>query len=206
MRDFRRLVPQITEFFEQHREDFDTLRTGEFAAHNVGVHPIWSQDNAYLRLWYTYGERRVEVEQSDWYTIEWLPDEEKDAILSIMSSVLNFGWSGRSPLIGAGAAILRSTGGSGYNEGIVIYYPGIEPQMRGGRWVPSEMYDERTYTVELGYGYHLFIYVSRGPGGMGVALGMIFRTIHMFIIIVIAIVLFFMYRKWYIIRRQNADK
>jgi len=206
MRDFRRRIPQITEFFDQHRGDFDTLRTGEFATYQGVAHTVWRHDNASLRLSYTYGESRTTVEQRDWHTIAWLPNEEKDAILSIMDSMLDLGWSGRSPSIGTRTATLRRTGGGGYSEGIVIFFPGIEPQISSDDWAPPGVFDERTEVVALGDGYHLFMYVSRGPGGMGAAFGMMSRAVNMLVIIVLAIVLFFLYWKWYIISAKNKRK
>jgi len=203
IREFQRWIPQITTFFEQHREDFDTLRTGEFSANHAVVFRVGLGDDARLRL--TYGEEgRIEVEQDDWHTIEWLPDEEKDAIFSVMDTMLGADWS-RFSSIGAERAALRSTGGGGYSEGIFIFYPGVEPRRFGDGWVPPNV-EDRTYTVALGHGYHLLMHVSRGPGGMGAAFGMIFRMIHMSLIVIFAVILILLYFKWYALRTKKSGK
>jgi len=179
-----------------------------FAANYAVVYRVGLDDNARLRI--VYGEDRTEVDQNDWYKIEWFSDEEKAAVLSVMDAMLNSPW-GTRPSIGAGAAILHRTGGGGLSEEISILYPDVEPRIPRDEWAPPDAFNDMTYIVDLGYGYHLFIHTSRGPGGMGMAFGtmanevfdLIGRVIHISIMIVIAIILFFLYREWRCIIRAK---
>ena len=75
----RRDAPEI---FEQSREHLEVLRTGGFGERNVwaDIHPHG------LGISFGFSERGGRIAYEGWHTIEWLSDEEKYALVFLLTS------------------------------------------------------------------------------------------------------------------------
>jgi len=187
MSRFQNKIPLITEFFEEHKEDLDTLRYGEFSRNDAEVRVVhWDYNYSFLQIEYTYEENRAVITESNWYTLEWLSDEEKEAIHSIMDNLSTFNFErGRGPYINAEAIVFhRAIGSPNSSNGVFILYPGIEPPVFLGGTGVQVFHDD--IMVDLGQGYRIFIYATREEGfGMGSQLAEILDRILFIIMILI---------------------
>ena len=79
MRGMMRQVPEAIEMFEQSREHLEVLRTGGFAERE-----LWVFENLVIHFGTTEGGGGVRYE--NWYTLEWLSEEERDALVFLLTS------------------------------------------------------------------------------------------------------------------------
>jgi len=192
----RGLIPTITEDFEQSRERFEILRSGQFAA--IGAFTDG------LRL--SYGSEwdvRWFVDYGEWHTIEWLSDKERDAIIFLTGSEeleLNF------MSIGSGGASLHhSCNTRGTASSIQLLFPGTSTYISrhdADPWIRSY----RSHIEDLGDGYRIWVYTTYGFHDRAMPFSPLFRGVLMSIIITVSIVLFFLYRKLYIVRAESRRK
>ena len=149
MARLQRMIPRAIEIFEQSRERLDVLVYGEFAR---GGH--WFSRG---RLDYCEEGRPTFMEpwegglgRPPLERLEALPDEERDAVLFLMTSEEPGGSGFRSIASPSGGVFFRATPYIAFgNDRISITYGEI---LRPRTW--------GAYTVDLGYGYtlHLGIY------------------------------------------------
>jgi len=147
MERMQRAIPQALETFERSREHLDTLAYGEFAQSDVR----FRRDNLILR-----DEGRHAIWPSSMERLEGFPDEERDAVLFLMTDEgLGEGGflrvSGRDGVIRA-LLYSRPPGGGTNSDGMEI--------TRGGGPTETALL-ARTYVMDLGEGYALWLYVRR---------------------------------------------
>ena len=78
MRNMQARIPQTIEIFEQSREQFDTIANSEFVVNRAEVR---RQEDVWV-IWYRF--RTVPLESE--VTIEWLSNEEREALIYLVSS------------------------------------------------------------------------------------------------------------------------
>ena len=184
MRAMQRFIPQAVEIFEQSRESLETLRSGEFAANNAVA--FYHPSGLIISCDYMGG-----VFYPDWYTIEWLSSEERDAIVFLLSSdelARNF-----VRVESSQAALNRVSGPVG--DAMVILYPGVRPR---SSWEFPFMED--TYVIDLEDGYRLWLYTWQGPS-MGAAFAMVFTTIIRLILLVLMVIV-----SWQLVKAYKKIK
>jgi len=158
-------IPQARVIFEQSIEQLDILVSGEFMVNegrawdNVRLHADWfmagwsSGWNDALLLSYNIGDntRRAFVYYY-WYTIEWLSDEERDAILFLLA---DHELEDNYISIGVSSGVLWARLYQQRPAVLIIAYGELWP------W-PEEngMFLERSES--LGDGYTLWVYASMG--------------------------------------------
>jgi len=153
MRQMQQMIPEIVEDFELSREHLDVLRNGNFANINREVEASQS-------LHINYG--RGAIPHSKWGAIEWITDEERNALTFLFTSEelnRNFEWIYSGVRNGALTAVLFEQGGPPNFQRIEIWY-GEE----GWLFPRSDM--DLSESVYLGDGYTLWIYTVRGPASI----------------------------------------
>ena len=78
VRELRRYIPEVIEVFEQSREQLEILRTGGFGERVVEVH--------YFVDGLSMDEGGRWVNLQEWHTLEWLSEEEIDALVFLFTS------------------------------------------------------------------------------------------------------------------------
>ena len=148
----REYVPAVTRDFEHSRARLDLLRNGEFAAIHGRAGIYWIQYGNEGRP----GPERQRVSFEDLHSIEALPQEERDAIaFLILGKELERSFNSVSQT----AAVLHSSTGGGLSERVIILYPGES------MW--QLMHPYYYYSVDLGYGYTLWVYADGFMTGLG---------------------------------------
>jgi len=145
MRQMRRDIPEKVEVFEQSKEYLDMLRNGRFA--NLGGFAGVS-DILFIHYLESGG-----IPYEEWDTIDWLSDEERDAILFLLRDVglsRNFTQVNSGMKDGSIVAVIYQRGSGRYSDNAVIFHSD-EPDGR--------LHD--SYTVALDDGYMLWIYTRR---------------------------------------------
>jgi len=149
MREMKERIPEMIEVFERSREHLDVLRDGGFV--NFGRAEI----SGMMFISYDNGRRGFAYEE--WDRIEWLTDEEKEAIRFLFTSEElshNFTWVCSYAENGTMRAEHQQTGGR-FSDNIEIWYG-------ESRWFDAQRATMRdSYTVDLGDGYTLWIYTLR---------------------------------------------
>jgi len=179
----RRMIPQAIRVFEQSRESLELLRDGGLAANNgwADNHP-----NAVgIGITYSLGEDWKGIDYIDWHTIEWLSDEERDAIVFLLTSdelERNF------VVVSSMSATLYRRGMGLNTDVMVLLYPGAEP-----REVP---FMQDSYIKDLGNGYRLWFYTARSHRGLDEVLIIAIRLLFVVIIILISIRLHFFVKRY----------
>ena len=91
MERMKQQIPEVTEIFVQSREHLEVLRVGEFGARMASADSLGGR----LTIGYEVGMIRVDgnwqqdlrfVRYEDWHTIEWLSEEEREALVFLLSS------------------------------------------------------------------------------------------------------------------------
>ena len=157
-------IPRAVEVFEQSKDEFELIRNSGFATNNGWAinHP----NSVEIAIRYGYGEESRGVNYSNWHTIEWLTEEEKNAIVSILT---NEEWQLNVFNVSSEGARLYDrwpfSWGMFDEDAMLILFPGAEA------WEVPFMTD--SHMVDLGDGYRLWLYTARGPSiGAGFATAM----------------------------------
>ena len=161
MRAMQRLIPQAVEVFEQSRASLRILRDGEFVANNALTFRLPDRLIIFCR-------DRGGVFYPDWYwhAIEWLSNEEREAIIFLLASdALEHNFIE----VGPTRATLYTTS-TQVGAAMTILYPGVDP-------LTSSEFPlmEDTYIVDLEDGYRLWLYTWRDPS-IGTDFGIIINT------------------------------
>jgi len=162
MRRMMRMVPEAVEVFEQSKEHLDVLRNGGF-----GERELWtrvSQDN--ISIVFGTSEGGGSIAYEDWHTLEWLSDEEREALVFLLSSAelssnfeiitsrrVDVNRRGER-VMGLVAAFYTSGGGTRQNAVEIMHGEGVLPINWFGP--PRD-----SYSRYLGDGYTLWVYTVR---------------------------------------------
>ena len=155
VRELRRYVPEVIEVFEQSREQLEILRTGGFGERVVEVH--YFADGLSM----DEGGRWVNLQY--WHTLEWLSEEEIDALVFLMTSeelsmnFIHIGNGMRQVRGGERVQIMEAT----------LYWilgpRGLYMEIWHGEYSPYDLWMvrvESSYSVYLGYGYTLWLFTT----------------------------------------------
>ena len=154
MRRMMRDVPEAIEVFEQSREHLETLRTGGF-----GERELWARifsDGLGIAFGHSEGGGRIDYEE--WHTLEWLAEEEGEALVYLLTSEelsRNFIRVASPVEPGVISATVYETGGGAVRDVIEIRHGGGEA---------FEFYNavsRDSYIRDLGDGWMLWIYILR---------------------------------------------
>ena len=154
MREMMRQVPEAIEVFEQSREHLEILRTGGFVERELSAHVFHDG----LGIAFGTSEGGGGVMYEEWYTLEWLSDEERNAIVFLLTSEeLSMNFVMIESTIDAGniVAALYSQFGGHRGNFIEIWHGEHEELIRR----INPMRD--SYSRYLGDGWTLWVYTVR---------------------------------------------
>ena len=151
MRRMMRDVPEVIEVFEQSREQLEILRTGGFGEREVRV-------NYFIAEGLSMFERGRWVFLEDWHTIEWLSEQEKEAIVFLLTDEElsnNFSYIDNLMVERDGGSVRTmiatpQLGGHIRGERIAIWYGEAELKFM-----------QDSYSRDLGGGWTLWVYTVR---------------------------------------------
>ena len=140
-------IPQAIEIFQQSREQLDVLANGDFSVNSGRVYRHQEYGWVLFANW-----RSFYTPFEDWDTIEWLSDEEREALIYLLSGEeLEYNFRSISA-IGAEPSIQA-------------------PLFRQEDAALSISYGRSVFggghPIDLGEGYTLWFFSSRGDGGVG---------------------------------------
>ena len=149
-------VPEAIEMFEQSREYLEVLRTSGFAERELSAHVF--HDGLGIAFGTTAGGGGVHYDE--WYTLEWLSEQERNALVFLLTSEelsWNFVWIESTRETGSIVATLYYRAAPRRGDFIEIWHGEADNLGFGTRIGPMR----ESYSRGLGDGWVLWVYTVR---------------------------------------------
>ncbi|MCL2286645.1 MAG: hypothetical protein FWC32_09835 [Firmicutes bacterium] len=198
VQELRGMLPQVRQDFAYSRQKLDLLADGAFAGRQATVSsfstPNPDDTNCLGHLMISFHAPTYErlfnrrgVSFSEWYTIDWLTDNEKDAIIFLFSS---------QQIVHHFTVVMANI--TGHTIEASIYFPGTHVSIFISRGLSNRPPDRQFHHEPLGSGYYLYIY----DGTPGFSIAPVF-TIFGCIFLVPAIIMIAIYVRLSIKRKKQ---